>query len=145
MREMQAFSTRRRRATTIAELMVSLALLAAASATFAQLYLISGRQLRSSEMRQSAVIALSNWMERASQVPMAVLNEERLLALEPTKLLAEQWPGVAAKATVEAETDSAVGKRVTLKIDWPTPDGVNREMVEVTAWRFAPDPDEDSP
>jgi hypothetical protein len=145
MREIHACPMRRPRGTTVAELMVSLALLAAASATFAQLYLISGRQLRSSEIRQSAVIALGNWMERAAQSPTAVLNEERLLALEPTKLLAEQWPGVAAKAIVDAETDSVVGKRVTLKIDWPTPDGVSREAVEVTAWRFAQPAEEDSP
>lgn len=126
----------RRRGTTIVEAMISLALLGAAAGVFAQLYLLAGQQQRRADARDAAAQTLSNWMERCSQVPAAELSEERLTELVVLRPLKKHLPEVEPVAAIAEDGESPTGKRVTLSLRWPAADGVSREEIRLTAWRY---------
>ena len=122
-----------RRALTIAECLVALALLLAAMIGVTQLLVLGNRHRSQVQRQQLALTELANWTERASILPLDDLTSDKLLALPASNLFATQLPKATRTAQVEEIAGKIPGKKIHLAIAVP-----GQRDLQLISFRWAP-------
>ena len=105
---------------TVAEVLVALAVLAAATALAAEAATQLAADRSRLEARREAAEAAANALEEARAVPWGDLTAE-WAAHRPAPPGLARWPGGKLTVTVSPETDRPRVKRVTAAVSWDRP------------------------
>ncbi len=129
-------TNRRRRGTTVADLLVAATLLAAMMTTVMTITLRSGRLRQQTRQHQLALDELSNQLERILSLD-ATARDDAIRDLKPSEHLVNSLPGCTLAAKVE---DS---ERIVLSLNWDRT--INSTPVILTGWLDPTDQQESQP
>jgi Tfp pilus assembly protein PilV len=126
----------RRRAVTILEVTVALALLAFGLVMTAQLLGLAARQRHAAGQLLVAQLEAANALERIAAMPYDRITSESLGNLTLSNDAKATLADGQLKANVETATDSGPRhKRITVEVAWPIGEGPAR-TVELTSWKY---------
>ncbi|HEY2841246.1 MAG TPA: prepilin-type N-terminal cleavage/methylation domain-containing protein, partial [Pirellulales bacterium] len=115
--------TTRRPGFTLIEIIVAIALLAAAMLSATQVLMISARQRRAADRRFAAQLEASNVAERIAALDYDAITPEAAQAMKLTPDAQSALPEAELKVTsVLVETSTPHYKRITIEIGWPSSD-----------------------
>ena len=127
--------TRRRAAFTIAECLVALVLLGAATALLAQLIAAVGIQRRVADQHSLALQETANLMERLFAVPYAELTPQRAGELRLSASARQTLPDARLRIVVHAVAGDPAAKQIRISLCWLDRSGRHAAPLELTAWR----------
>jgi type II secretory pathway pseudopilin PulG len=126
--------------TTLAELIIALMLLGAATAVMLPLMVSVAAQRRAAEQRQLALFAAENLLDDLAATPWGELTQEALsqrLARGDETAAPRTLPGLDRQVTVIDRPDESA-RQITVQLRWKNRAGDFTTPVRLSAWRFAP-------
>lgn len=127
----------RRAAFSIAECLVALVLLGAATALLAQFVAAAGTQRRVAEQHALALQETANLMERLFAISFVELTAERARELSLSEAARQQLPGARLEIAVHAADGEPAAKEVRISIRWLDRSRGPEAAADLTAWRHA--------
>jgi len=125
-----------RKGVTIFEATVAAALLGTLMTVCLHLLSATTAQRRALDQRQTAIIELSNEMERLTALPLTELEQLKAAGEQISPWTGAILPG--AKLTVELATPAGepAARRITASLRWQDRNGEPLPPVTLTAWRY---------
>jgi hypothetical protein len=121
----------------LAEVGVSLIVLAVAMIVVAQMLAAVATQRRVADQHALAQQEAANLMERLFAVPWAGLAQDTASRLSLSEQCQQRLPGVSLRITVAPSEGPPAGMKVAVEIGWRGRHGENAGPVRLTAWRYA--------
>jgi Tfp pilus assembly protein PilV len=123
-----------RRGTTIIELCVAAALLAAALSVVVSMLGVVARQRRSAELRARALEEADNLLERLTAEPWESITPEQIANLGLAAKVAESLPDGELRIDVTSAPERSTTKRIDLSVAWRPAVGRPANHVRLTTW-----------
>jgi type II secretory pathway pseudopilin PulG len=120
----------------LVEICVTCALLGVAIPLTVSTLGAAARQRRGVEMRQRAIEAADNLLERLVAEPWDKLSPERLAEAERGSPADEWLPGGQVKLQLVEPPGPPAAKRIDLELSWQPRAGRSRERVRLSAWNY---------
>ncbi len=125
-----------RRGTTLLELIVAVALLAAMTAAAMQMLRVTAAQRRATSARQAAVLEAANLMERLAARSWDELTEEGVQDVELSPEARRRLPAGELEIDITSPTDQPDARRIALRLRWQGDSGQLLRPVRLLAWRY---------
>lgn len=127
----------RRAGFTLAELMVALILIGAATGITLPLIAAQSRVRLNLERRRMALAEAENLLERMSGIPYARLTPELVRELKLSAAAQQALPSGEAHCQVVEETTAPLGKRLEVEIRWDAGPGKKSPPCRLVTWVYA--------
>jgi len=127
-----------RRAVTVLELTVAVAVLAILMATAMRMVRVVSNQQRASERRTIALQTVQAISEQVANIPWGQLRAESVEQITVPEPVVPHLPGAKLAIAVNEETEPAA-KRVVVEITWKSRGGERTAPMRLTSWVF-PEP-----
>lgn len=128
--------------TTLLEVVVSAALLAAVASMCVQLVLAIGLQRRAADRRAWAVEAAANVLERLTARDWEEITPQAADEMELAPGADEVLPGARLEIDVVPQQDTPPAKRITLGLTWTGKAGKPARPVRLVTWIYQPEAQE---